>query len=169
MNSAIYSNEEEISPASRPQIEHVWKNYSSVVVHNIEKHKIVSTESQIPEKYTVIVRLNVCDKPAYCMLGLSNIPLNLDERSYIGEKGLGVVGFCFSNVTALEGEWKWHNSQVSVGQEIKLIGDLSRVAFLVGDEVRQELIFSKTMDPFYLCAGLYGNCEYEIIDIVDNS
>lgn len=168
MNSN-YNNDEDISPASRPQIEYVWKNCSTIVTHNLEKHKIVSTESQIPDKYTVAVRLNVCEKPAYCMLGLSSVPLNLDERSYIGEKGLGNVGFCFSNVTAHEGEWKWHNSSIVAGQVVKIVGDLNHVRFLVGDELRQELAFSKTMDSFYLCAGLYGHCEYEIVEVVDNS
>ena len=166
------SNEnEEISPAAMPNyLTLTWSgsNGESIIKHNVDTHRIISSEEAIPSEYTIEVKINSCSKLDYCMLGLVEEQLNNEGKSYLGEKGLGIVGFCFSNVTSLEGEWKWHNTKIVEGDILTITGDYKEVKFMVGSTIRQELQFSREMKELYLAANLYGNLEFEILAVIPN-
>ncbi len=166
----MVSYDEEISPAAMPNyLICTWSDTGdNIIKHDVDSHRIISSDDPLPFEYTIEVKVNSCSKLDYCMLGLVEEKLNIEGKSYLGEKGLGIVGFCFSNVTALEGEWKWHNTKLFEGEILTITGDHREVKFMVGSTIRQELKFSRDMKELYLAANLYGKLEFEILSVSPN-
>ena len=160
--------EEEISPAALPLsfITQWWKEDSTIITHTPDTHRILSADTPLPPEYTIKVLVNECSKLEYCMLGLSDKLCDIKGRSYLGERELGVLGFCFSNVTNREGNWEWHNSKVNVKDEVVLCGDYLKIIIFVNGEKRQTLKLQTQYSELYLACHLYGVCNFEIIEVL---
>jgi hypothetical protein len=159
---------EEESPAAKHNvIPYYWlsESKSNIITHQEEKHRIVSSNVPLPENYTATLLIKKCENPAYCMFGLTDKIINLRERSYLGNNELGVVGFCFSSVTACEDNWVWHRTEANQGDIIKIVGDKRDVQIYTNDVQVQNLSLLKNYDNLYLACHLYGLCEFEIIDV----
>ena len=162
---------EEISPEAFHGYNCAWLGGGSKITSIVgSNHRIVSSEDPLPsERFKVDISINKCESPDYCMIGLIEKKgeiLNLNE-SYLGEK-VGILGFCFSNVSGFEKNWEWHDTQIVPGDIVSIVKTDKKIEIFGNESLRQTLTLSNTYEEIYLACHLYGECEFEILSCQPN-